>query len=399
MGENTSTAIPKKRVTRYFFHTAADGHPVRSAVFVDLEEFPEDTSAAPPGEISAINKRNGLAIRNAIEAEFRLKNLEIGRANPEDDIEAWRFLESQLRRESGSVSYLYKKMYRSLENASAEERTRRFVPTTLLYNYVYLIALMDNLNDPDFNRELTKASKYDGFTNLYIKKDNELATTKMAPSASEALNLFFYFRRTGVIEKMAARFDELKKQGKDPLWDKELYDTYRAEALKNYYVPYLKEEINKWFSFTYKEYSEGRISYDELRAKTDKKTKFYNGVMKQMGFEPEKKFQELEEEDLRIEEQKKKTGKKKTVRKPKNKPESTTETSEKPPKTTSKKKKTAEEGAKPDKAEKKVKKIMPKKGQPKLKDFGGVVDAATVKTAETKAVMTEVEVKEEGHVR
>lgn len=298
MAENAAYTPSKQKVIRYLYHTAPDGHPIRSAVTVELESFPANSrGTALAGEI---NLRNGKALRAAVEAQYGIKNLEISRGNPEP-VDSWQLQESQLKvgEMQSNVSKLYTSLLNILFNSGSKlppeqaagtkkKFERLLVPSTLYYNYVYITALlMGSLTDENLRKTLAAAEQYKGYTNLYINAGKPfLKTGQMVPSTSEALNLYFHFKRAGFLDDWMKNLRHSIDIGRNPYYDNDLFDAYRAKALKDYYVPYLRDETRKITAVYHKRFADGLMTEEKFKENLEKIKASYINRCRIMEVEP-----------------------------------------------------------------------------------------------------------------
>ncbi len=245
----------KITVTRYIHHVV-NGKPVQSAVTAEFEQFPESCTQERRADI---NRRNAAALREAVESRYPGMRLLILNRDGGNEEKFGALLEHNLILGSGvTVSGAYARDWAKAEN-DIEKYGGIRTPSTAYYNYLYAVGLSGfSLQSEEKKTVLEEALSYDGFADIYgVKADT--------PSPAEALNVYRRLRGTGFMDRLEdAGIGETGASGIEENFP--LFEMYRAEAAKEYYLPRFKDGLRKKLFSVYREAAEGRISEEEFMA-------------------------------------------------------------------------------------------------------------------------------------
>lgn len=150
-----------------------------------------------------------------------------------------------------------------------EENSKYLKPKSLYYNFMYIAGLIQYFkNNPESQKTL---GHYNGYT------DSKNGAGLNAVSPAEAMNLYFYMQRTGLLNEVYNQYDP-ETNKRLPLTSVECFDKFRDIMIDKYYFPKLRSEtIDKIWSL-HRSLNGKKISRDYY----DKKEAEY--IKRAMGF-------------------------------------------------------------------------------------------------------------------
>lgn len=159
------------------------------------------------------------------------------------------------------------------------ENSKYFKPKSLYYNFLYIAGLIQYFNNnPESQKTL-------GQYNAYSDPKNGLNINAVSPA--EALNLYYYMKKTGLLGKVYNQHNPETNE-RLPLTSTECFDTFRETMIEKYYLPKLKMETNDRLWALQRSLNSKKITQEDYTKKKDECIKRALEFAKGLGIEDPK---------------------------------------------------------------------------------------------------------------